>query len=459
MGLGLDFPEARVSTEKPFPHDDNAERVVLGAALLSEAAFESASQLATGDFYREAHRSIFEAMGALAFVGRPIDLVSLKDQLARSRHLEAVGGPAYVGALVDGVPRMSNVDHWVRIVQNHARLRGLIHLGNRLAASAQAGESEPGELVDDAVSALLAQADKGSGWCDNPQLVKAAVREIEEQAAATDGILGLRTGLLDLDRALQGIRPGTLGLIGGRLKQGKSVLALQIAEEVAREAEGRVVFFSLEMRAVALMKRRLSAEAMVSINRLHRADPDANAVRWERLNRAAAYCMKPELMINTGCRTVAQMRAAAREVQTKHGLALIVVDYLQLVTPSRRRERRDLEYADISAELLALAHALNAPVIAAAQLNRESEARPDHRPTMADLAGSDTLGRDCDWCVLIQRDLKPPKGETAESYRNLADLWLAAHREGAGARARVRWNNVLARFENLAREGEEQGAA
>ncbi len=445
-----------MSDRPALPHNADAERVVLGASIISPAAFESAQALAVADFYLSRHRHIFEALGVLAATGKPIDLVAVHDQLARAGALKEAGGPAYVGALVDGVPHMTGVDQWVRIIKDKARLRRLAQFGNALARDAAADTHEPSELVDEGVAALLAEADQGTGWCDNSQLVKAAVREIEDQAATRDGVLGLRTGLIDLDERLQGIRAGTFGVIGARLGQGKSTLALQVAEAVAATEEGRVVFFSLEMGGVALMKRRLASNGMVSINRLYRAEaPDVREQRWARIARAAKDCARPDLMLNTGCRTVAQIRAASRQIQAKHGLALVVVDYLQLIGTTRKRERRSLEIADVSGDLLQMAHALNVPVIAVSQLNRESEARPDHRPTMADLADGDSIGRDCDWCVLIQRDIKPPKGGDEVLYRNMAYLWLAKHREGASGKVEVRWNQVLARFENLAHEQRE----
>jgi replicative DNA helicase len=448
-----------MTKERELPHNDDAERTILGACLVDPQAFESAAALALADFYRQAHRRIFEAMGLLAQAERALDLVAVKDQLVRMDALEEAGGPKYLARLVDGIPNKINPEEWVRIVRDHARSRALIALGHRLAA--QGYESEPGELADETVAKLLELADKGTGWEDNRAALKRALLEIEERSRVPDGVLGLRTGLIDLDRRMQGIAPGSFGVVGARLGQGKTTLALQVALAQKEQAH-RVVVFSLEMGGSSLMKRLLGYEANVAVNRLHQQKAEAPEVfekRWARIGKAFGVLAGTNIMLNTGCRTVAQMRAAAREVQVKHGLALVVVDYLQIVQPPRRRERRPLEIADISGELLQMAHGLNVPVVAVSQLNRESESRPDHRPTTGDLADGDSIGRDCDWCVLIQRDIKPPKGENADKYRNRAYLWVAKHRDGVAGKVEVAWDPAVGRFENLKVEEPEESTS
>lgn len=438
-----------------LPHNADAERTVLGACLLDNAALESVADLEPQDFYGQAHRLLFASMRRLAESGVAVDTVTLKDDLARTGNLDKVGGPVYLGSLLDGLPRMSKVGQWARIIRRNALFRRIATVATKMHEAALEADQQPEAVIERGMGALLALAGKvgAEGFLDNRELVKRALREIEEQANAPDGILGLRTGLADLDRRLQGIRPGQLGIIAGRLKSGKSVLALQLAEQVAdavsSQGHGRVVFFTLEMSGVALTKRRLASRSEVNVGRLFTAPPGLREARWGEVVKASGKVASPDLMLCSSAYTVPRMRGLCRQVQAEHGLALVIVDYLQLTQATRKHTQRHAEVAEVSSALKHLAMDLNVPVVAVAQLNRAPEARKDKRPSMADLADSDSLGRDCDWAVLIHRD--PPKaGEQAKE--GIADLIVAANREGPTGDCRVLFAGFATTFKNLAEE-------
>lgn len=450
-------------SDRTLPSNPEAERTVLGAVLLDNAAFDSAAQLIRReDFYSPAHGRIFEAMADLVRRGAPVDPVTLKAELVAGSALDRIGGQAYIAGLIDGVPRLSNVEQWCRIVRGHAVRRSLIRMASHLADASYDTDREPDDVIAKALDRLTALSRRVSPgeWLDNTQLYKAALHEIDLQSNEPDGILGLRTGLVDLDRKLQGIRRGQLGIIAGRLKSGKSVLAVQVAESVVSAAEigeswageGHVRVFSLEMSGIQLTKRRMSSAARVSLNRLHTQHPEQRTEAWAALARTAPRIQDGRLRISTQARRVDEMAAMLRREQARHPLALVVVDYLQLVEAQQRHRARHEAVAEVSASLKRMAVDLDVPVIAVAQLNRAPEARKDKTPCMADLADSDALGRDCDWAVLIHRDPPPLKGQDPRSTRNLADLILDANRDGWTGVVRVRFNRIAVQFENLARD-------
>jgi len=460
------------ATDRQAPHSPDAERAVLAAILLDNAALATVGELEPREFYAPAHGRIFDAMQRLASAGEPVDAVTLVNALKRSGHLEAAGGPAYLGRLIEGMPRVANVAQWAREIRKHALSRRLAATARKLHDAALERGAEPEAVIERGLGALLALAGRASeeGFVSNAEVTKRAVVEIEQQAAAPGGVLGLRTGLDDLDRRLQGIRPGQLGLIAARLGSGKSILALQVAErvlldqighaeEMRRRGEGgprasRVAVYSLEMSDVAITKRRLAHRAAVPVSALHAMRPEEREQALARIAWAFDWVSRPELMLSTSAYTVQRMRALCRQVQAEHGLALVVVDYLQLVRAQQRHERRYLEVAEVSGDLKALAQDLRVPVVAVAQLNRAPEGRADKRPTMADLADGDSLGRDCDWAILINKEPPPKKGEPRDANKGIAELILDKNRDGWTGPVRVRFAGHISAFQALSHAAE-----
>jgi replicative DNA helicase len=373
--------------ERALPHNPEAERTVLGAILVDNAAFNSAAEiLGRDDFYRDAHRRIFEAMAVLAERSQPIDLVTLKNELLRQNALEAVGGAPYLAALVDGLPRVTSVEHWSRIIKERAVLRNLIHAGNRIVQSCFEGEEDAAALLDRAEKAIFDIAERRirAGFLEMREIVKESFRTIDQLSQSKDVVTGLPTGFVDIDEMTSGLQKGDLVIVAARPAMGKTSLCLNIAQHVALRVGETVGLFSLEMSKEQLALRMLCADARVDAHRLRTGK--LNEKDWARLAKAYTDLSQSRIFIDDSATiTPLEMRAKCRRLKAEHGLSLIVVDYLQLVSSSSRVENRQQEMSAISRSMKGLAKELDVPVLALSQLSRAPEARTDRRPQLSDL--------------------------------------------------------------------------
>jgi replicative DNA helicase len=373
--------------DKALPHNAEAERTVLGAVLVDNAAFNSAAEVLTrDDFYREAHRRIFDAMAALAERSQAIDLVTLKDELIRGSALEAVGGAAYLGSLVDGIPRITNVEQWSRIIKEKAVLRNLIHAGNRIVHSAFEAEEEAGVILDKAEKAIfdIAEHRIRQGFVGIREIVKESFRTIDQLSQSKELVTGLPTGFVDLDEKTSGLQKGDLIIVAARPAMGKTSFCLNVAQHASARTGETVGIFSLEMAKEQLVLRMLCADARVDAHRLRTGNLQEKD--WARLAKAYADLSASKIFIDDSATlTPLEMRAKCRRLMAEHGLGLIVVDYLQLVSGSGRTENRQQEIASISRSLKGLAKELHVPVVALSQLSRAPEARTEKRPQLSDL--------------------------------------------------------------------------
>jgi replicative DNA helicase len=424
-----------------LPNDVEAERTLLGAVLVDNGAWTQVGRLKAQDFYRDGHRRIFVALQHIASRGGEMDTLTLKAQLGAD--LQAAGGAGYLASLTDGLPRITNLASWVAIVRRHALLRSIHHIGQRLATATMEDDANPEEILERADAHLLkvmSSGSMGSGLLDNAQLAKAALANIEARAAAPQGILGYRTGIESLDGIVKGIRDGSMVIIGARLGEGKSMLAMQICEAIGAQAPDRVVVCSsLEMSGVELTERRLAARAFVNPTTLWSAEATDRAERFERLTRAFAPVSRSNVRILEDCWTVRELRVRCRQVQQDHGLAAVALDYVGLVDPDTpaKGQRRNEEVAAISKALRKLAAELHVPVIVVAQLNREAkDKKGEGKPSMEHLAESDGLGRDAHLAILIHQD---PGGTKA-------DLIVAKNRGGRRGKTRVSFMGEIAQF-------------
>ncbi len=372
---------------RALPHNPEAERTVLGAVLVDNAAFNSAAELLSReDFYREAHRRIFDAMAALAERSQPIDLVTLKDELVRGAALEAVGGAAYLGGLMDGVPRITNVEQWSRIIKEKAVLRNLIHASNRIVQSCYEAEDEAAVILDRAEKSIFDIAERRIrlGFVGIREIVKESFRTIDQLSQSKELVTGLPTGFVDLDERTSGLQKGDLVIVAGRPAMGKTSFCLNIAQHASLRAGETVGLFSLEMSKEQLVLRMLCADARVDAHRLRTGKLQEKD--WARLAKAYADLSASRIFIDDSASlTPLEMRAKARRLKAEHGLGLIVVDYLQLVSGPSRAENRQQEISSISRSLKGLAKELAVPVLALSQLSRAPEARTDRRPQLSDL--------------------------------------------------------------------------
>jgi len=421
--------------EKTLPHNAEAERTVLGAVLVDNAAFNSLAEILTrDDFYREAHRRIFDAMAALAERSQAIDLVTLKDELVRGTALEAVGGAAYLGSLVDGVPRITNVEQWSRIIKEKAVLRNLIHAGNRIVQSAYEAEDEAAVILDRAEKSIFDIAERRirQGFIGIREIVKESFRTIDQLSQSKELVTGIATGFVDLDERTSGLQKGDLVIVAARPAMGKTSFCLNIAQHASLRAGETVGIFSLEMSKEQLVLRMLCADARVDAHRLRTGKLQEKD--WARLAKAYADLSASRIFIDDSASlTPLEMRAKARRLKAEHGLGVIVVDYLQLVTGGGRVENRQQEISSISRSLKGLAKELAVPVVALSQLSRAPEARTDRRPQLSDL-------RECvsgDTLVMLADGRRVPICDLVGSAREV--LALGADQKIVGASSDRVW--------------------
>ncbi len=443
--------ETIATAERTLPHNLEAERSVLGAILVHNDAFNTAAQVIDGrDFYRDAHRRIFDRMVTLSERGDAIDFITLKEELSRGGELDDVGGPAYVASLVDGVPRATNVEYYAKIVKEKATLRNLIYAANKILTNAYEADQESDLILDEAESLVFAVADDRlkAGFVPMRELVKESFPKIEQLFEHKRLVTGVPTGFVDLDEMTRGLQPSDLIIIAARPSMGKTSLILNIAQHVAVQPELTVGFFSLEMSKESLFIRLLTSEAQIDS---HRLMSGAIAQKdYGRISHALETLSGMRLFIDdTANIGVLEMRAKARRLQAEHGLNVLVVDYIQLMTARGRYENRTLELASISRSLKGLAKELHVPIVVLSQLSRAPESRSDHRPQLSDLRESGALEQDADGVVLIYRDdayNRDPNNPEAGT----AELIVAKQRNGPTGIVRLAFLREQTRFASLA---------
>jgi replicative DNA helicase len=442
---------AFAAAERTLPHNLEAERSVLGAILVHNDAFNLAVQVVdSADFYRDAHRRIFERMIALNERNQAIDFVTLKEELSRNGELDEVGGPAYVASLADGVPRATNVEYYARIVKEKATLRNLIYAASKIVTNAYEADQESDLILDEAESAIFSVADDRlkAGFVAMRDLVKDSFPKIELLFEQKKLITGVPTGFADMDEMTRGLQAGDLIIVAARPSMGKTSLVLNIAQYVAAQPEHTVGFFSLEMSKESLFLRLLTSEAQIDSHRL--MSGAIGQKDYGRISHALETMSAMKLYIDdTANIGVLEMRAKSRRLKSEHGLSLLVVDYIQLMTGRGRFENRTLELASISRSLKGLAKELSVPIVVLSQLSRAPEARSDHRPQLSDLRESGALEQDADLVVLIYRDdvyNKDPNNPDAGT----AELILAKQRNGPTGVVKLAFLREQTRFANLA---------
>jgi replicative DNA helicase len=437
-----------IPKEKTLPHNAEAERTVLGAVLVDGSTFNSAAEILTrDDFYREAHRRIFDAMAALAERSATIDLVTVKDELVRGAALEAVGGAAYVAGLTDGMPRIVSVEAWSRIIKEKAALRSLIHASNRIVQSCYEAEDEPSLILDRAEKAIfdIAEHRLRQGFVGIRDIVKESFRTIDQLSQSKELVTGLPTGFVDLDERTSGLQKGDLIIVAARPAMGKTSFCLNLAQYASAKTGETVGIFSLEMAKEQLVLRMLCADARVDAHRLRTGNLQEKD--WARLAKAYADLSASKIFIDDSASlTPLEMRAKCRRLKAEHGLGLVVIDYLQLCSASGRAENRQQEIASVSRSLKGLAKELSVPVVALSQLSRAPEARTEKRPQLSDLRESGALEQDADVVMFIFRE---EEYKPTEENRGVAEIIIGKQRNGPTGMLKLAFIKEYTRFENL----------
>jgi replicative DNA helicase len=445
-----------------LPANVEAERSILGAILLDNLSYNQAAEhLRPEDFFLDSHRRIYTRMIDLAETSRPIDMITLVEELDRKKELEAVGDVGYVSGLVDGVPDRPSIESYIRIVRDKALLRGLIHAANSAIARASEQADPAEEILNDAEATIYQLSEKriGRGFQGIQEIVKESFGSVDALLQRGQRITGLATHYEILDEMTSGLQPSDLVIIAARPSMGKTAFAMNIAENAAIN-DGKVVgIFSLEMSREALLLRMLCSSARVDSHKMRtgslwREDMDKVVRAMDSLAQARVF------IDDTPGISLSEMRAKARRLQqSQERLDLLIVDYLQLMSggSGRRYENRTQEVSAISRGLKGLAKELRVPVVALSQLSRAPESRGsgDHRPQLADLRESGAIEQDADVVMFIFREevYKPDDPE----FEGRAEIIIAKQRNGPTGRVKLAFVKRSTRFENLAPD--DQGPA
>ena len=448
-----------VNRLKMPPHSIEAEQSVLGGLLLDTNAWDKVSELLVeDDFYHKQHRLIFRAVRTLVDRGEPLDIVTLSERLDQLDEQGISGGVAYLADLAKSTPSAANIAAYAEIVRERAVLRELIGAANQIAdASFEPQGRSVSELLDSAESKIFQIAEKREKSENAPQgitkLLEKALSRIEVISETKGGITGLSTGFKDLDDKTTGLQEADLVIIAARPSMGKTTFAMNIAEQAAVNEKLPVLVFSLEMPAESLIMRSLSSLGRVDAGKMRKGQLDNQD--WAQLTSAFNILKEQGKMYidDTPGLSPTELRSRARRVYREHGgLAMIMIDYLQLMRVPHLSDNRTLEIAEISRSLKALAKELNVPVVALSQLNRSLESRSDRRPVMSDIRESGSIEQDADLILFIYRDeVYNPESEA----KGTAEIIIGKQRNGPIGSIRLTFLGRYTRFENYA--GDEYG--
>ena len=456
-----DFPlepppdyDGDVARIKMQPHSIEAEQSVLGGLLLSADGWDGVAEVvAAEDFYRPDHRMIFRHVARLAEASEPVDVITVADKLQASGELEAAGGLAYLTELAEGTPSASNIRAYAQVVSERANVRRLIQAAQEIADSGFNPEGRSAEELIDAAERRIMQIAEQGPKAGGPQtinpLLQGALSRIEELFQSGGEITGLSTGYIDLDRLTSGLQRSDLVIVAGRPAMGKTSFAMNLVEHAALHQERPVLVFSMEMPAEQLIMRMLSSIGRINQSKVRNGKLDQED--WPKLSAAVGKLKDVPLYIDdTPALTPTELRSRARRVVREHGdLAMIMVDYLQLMQIAGSSEGRTAEISEISRNLKAIAKEFNCPLVALSQLNRSLEQRPNKRPVNSDLRDSGAIEQDADVILFIYRDEvynedSPDKG--------VAEIIIGKQRNGPIDVVRLAFIGEFTRFENLARQ-------
>ena len=434
------------------PHNLDAEKAVLGALLTngsnSGAVVDTVTSiLKSEDFYRDAHRIIYDAILEIVHANKTADFITVGEELDRRKRLDAVGGLAYITSLANESVSY-NVEEHAKIISEKAQLRRLIDAGNKIVGMTYAGEDEPTAILNKAEQMVLdvsGQTQSESTFAPIGEVVLSNLDKLNALQQHDGAITGVPTGFKDVDHVFNGLQKSDLILVAARPAMGKTAFTLNIAQNVTMLYDKTVAFFSLEMGKEQLVGRILSSVAGVSSEKLRRANMDP--ADWEKVIAAADRMSKSKLFIDdTPGLTVQDMRSKLRRLKVEHGLDLVIVDYIQLMqgrNGGKGSENRQQEVSEISRNLKLIAREFNVPLIALSQLSRSVESRPDKRPVLSDLRESGSLEQDADIVIFLYRDKY--YDENSE-MGDEAEILIRKHRNGAVGTVRLLFKGELTRF-------------
>ncbi len=453
------MPEPAVITDRIPPQNLEAEISVLGGVLQDPGALLKAMEvLRPADFYKEAHRRIFGACLDLFERNEPVDLVTLANELLRRKQLEEVGGASALSALVDAVPTAANVAYHARIVKDKALLYALIQKATAVVSRAYADKEDVDEVLDWAEQQIfeISQDKISRSFVPVKSVLKGTFQLIEKLYDRKSHVTGVPTGFRKFDEMTAGLQPSELVVVAGRPSMGKTSFCLNIAEHAATHEQILVAIFSLEMSKEQLVQRMLCSVAKVDSHKLrtgYLSDAD-----WPKLTTGAGRLSEAPIFIDdTPGISLLEMRAKARRLKAEHGLGLVIIDYLQLISGRGRVESRQQEISEISRSLKAMAKELDVPVVALSQLSRAVESRQPPRPQLSDLRESGAIEQDADVVAFLYRPAfyrARREEELDEPEDNTTEVIIGKQRNGPTGTVHLAFLREYTRFEDQERERE-----
>jgi replicative DNA helicase len=450
------MPESRLKIQKDPslhhipPQSLEAEESILSAILIdNNTLLDILDILVPENFYKTAHQKIFAAITELFSKNEPVDLVTLTNILREKGDLEEIGGAAYLASLVDTVPLAVNAQHYAKIIHDKACLRRLIEKANAITKQCFENQGDVSDVIDFAESSIFEISENKilPAFYPISKLIEDNIDTLEERQGNKTLVTGVPTGFTDLDNLTSGFQKSDLVILAGRPSMGKTAFALNIAKNVAVEANIPVAIFSLEMAKEQLSMRMLCTDAKIDSSRLRSGF--FGKKDWVKLTDAAGILAEAPIFIDDSPDiSVMEIRAKARRLKMDQDIGLIIIDYLQLMRTRTYAERRDLEISEISRSLKILAKELDVPVVALSQLNRKLEERSDKRPLLSDLRESGALEQDADVVAFLYRDELYNK-DVNNPKRGTAEILLRKQRNGPIGDIDLKFFDAYTRFENL----------
>lgn len=446
--------ENEIGVNRVQPNDTIAEQAVLGSMLVDKDAVISAVEiLKAEDFYREDNKEIYAAMFELYSLGKHIDMITVKDQLTLRGTIEKVGGTEYIAMLIDNVPTTSNIESYVKIVEEKSITRQLIKAANNILKLGYAQTEEVDALVEKAEKDIfdIMQSRNSKGYASIKEILVSTFDQIEEMFQNKNKVSGLETGFVDLDSKISGLNKSDLLIVAARPAMGKSAFVLNIATFVALHLKVPVMVFSLEMSKEQMVNRILCSESEVDSMKVRNAD--LNSEEWLKLGEASGKLSEMPLYIDdTPGLSSAELRAKCRKAKLEKNIGLVIIDYLQLMESKTKSPSRQQEISEISRSLKILAKELSVPVIALSQLSRATESRTDHRPMLSDLRESGAIEQDADIVMFLHRE---DYYNADTEKKNVAEVIISKNRSGSTGTVELAWLGQYTKFANLYRGPEE----
>ncbi len=442
--------------ERTLPHNLDAEKSVIGSMFLSKYALQTViEELHKEDFYLDAHGYIFEVVKFLTDLGTPIDITTVTAELDKRKILGNVGGVEYLTEIINFVPTAANVNEYIKIVYNSSLRRNLIETATKIASDGFNSTDSVGDLLDNAEKQMfdVIKNRKGTEFRTIQDVLFKAQSDLEKLSSQTGEITGVPSGFYDLDKITSGFHENELIIIAARPAMGKTAFALNLAVNIAVNAKKTVALFNMEMGAEQLISRMLASVGQIEMNKLRTGRLEHQD--WKRVNEAISRLADCKMFIDdTPGMTVSEIRAKCRRLaNSKDGLDIVIIDYLQLISGSAKYAgQRQQEVSEISRSLKTMAMELNIPVIALAQLSRSVESREDKRPLLSDLRESGSIEQDADIVAFLYRDDYYNKEAAIDESTSKSEFIMGKHRNGPTATIDLIFKRNTSSFFNMDRQ-------